>query len=56
MLVVSAYDLLNPLSVSVPIHALASSHGHTVGLQAGIKIAQTDATGAALFPSQSRLF
>lgn len=42
-------DILNPFSERVPIHAFASSHGHTVGLQAGIKIAQTDATGAALF-------
>lgn len=31
--------------VSLSVHAFTSSHGHTVGLQAGIKIAQSDATG-----------
>lgn len=36
--------------VSMSVHAFASSHGHTVGRQAGIKIAQSDATGAALLP------
>lgn len=34
--------------VSISVHEFASSHGHTVGRQAGIKIAQSDATGAAL--------
>lgn len=40
-------------SACVSVPALTSSDGHTVGLQAGI--AQTDATGAALLPSQRRL-
>lgn len=39
--------------VSMSVHAFASSHGHTVGRQAGIKIAQSDATGAALLPPPS---